>query len=425
MHNIQDLKLLHQKCYLAGEWVGASDGGLIDVANPATGEVIGSVPNMGREATKYVIKRAKEAWDSWRKQVAKERAGIMQNWHSLILENIEELSLILTWEQGKPLAQAKGEILNGLGFIELYLEEAKRIYGDVIPASNTDSRIMVIKQPVGVVALITPWNFPSSMIMRKAAAALAAGCPVVIKPSELTPFSALALADLAEKAGFPEGIFNVITGAPEEIGDEFCKNIDVRKLSFTGSTKVGKLLAEKSADNLKKLSLELGGNAPFIVFEDADLKSAITGVIISKFRNSGQTCICANRIFVHIDVYDGFIGGFLKEATSLKIGNGLKDDVDLGPMINKEAVSKGNNFIDDAIAKGGKLLLGGKSDSLFFAPTIITNASPDMLCFSEEIFAPIAVIYKFNADDEALEMANNTLFGLAAYMYTNNITKSV
>lgn len=426
---LSDPNLLCMQAYINGQFLDADDQSVMEVTNPANGEVIATIPNMKGAETERAIDAANKAWPAWRKKTARERANILRKWYELICEHVDDLAYILTMEQGKPLAQAKGEILNGAGFVEWFAEEGRRIYGDIIPTHQENHRLMVLKQPIGVAAAITPWNFPSSMITRKASAALAAGCPIILKPSELTPLSALALAELATRAGIPAGIFNVVTGDAVQIGNALCESDVVRKLSFTGSTPIGKLLMSQSADTLKKLSLELGGNAPFIVFDDADLDAAVAGAIASKYRNSGQTCICANRIFVQEGIYDDFMSAFVKAVKEMKIANGMTNDSDIGPMINQAGVDKATEMVTDALAKGGELLCGADDfddlGALFMAPHIISNATTEMACFKSEIFGPVAPIFKFKTEDDVIAMANDTEYGLAAYVYCKDLARTM
>ena len=418
--------LLREQCYIAGEWVGADSGKTIDVTNPATGELLGTVPNCGAEETRRAIDAAEAALPAWRAKTAKERAGVLRKWFDLMMANQEELARILTMEQGKSLAEARGEIAYGASFIEWFAEEGKRLYGDVIPGHMADKRIVVLKQPIGVTAAITPWNFPNAMITRKAGPALAAGCPMVIKPAAQTPFSALALAALAEEAGIPKGILSVVTGSASAIGGEMTGNPKVRKLSFTGSTEIGRLLMRQSADTIKKLSLELGGNAPFIVFDDADIDAAVAGAMASKYRNSGQTCVCTNRLYVQAGVYDEFVGKLAAAASALKVGNGLEAGTEQGPLIDANAVAKVEEHVADALAKGATLLAGGKRHALggtFFEPTVLSGVTQDMLVASEETFGPLAPVIRFETEDEAINMANDTEFGLASYFYSRNLSR--
>jgi succinate-semialdehyde dehydrogenase/glutarate-semialdehyde dehydrogenase len=422
--NLKDPKLFREQCYIDGAWVAADSKKTFPVDNPATGETIGVVPDMGAAETKRAIEAADKAWPAWRAKTAKERAAILRKWFDLMMANQDDLGLILTTEQGKPLAEAKGEIAYGASFVEWFAEEAKRVYGDVIPPHQADKRILVLKQPIGVSAMITPWNFPNAMITRKAAPALAAGCTVVIKPAEQTPFSALAMAELAERAGIPKGVFNVLTGDAPTIGKEMCANPTVRKLSFTGSTEVGRILMRQSADTIKKLSLELGGNAPFIVFDDADLDAAVEGAIASKYRNAGQTCVCANRIYVQDKVYDAFAAKLADKVKQFKVGAGTEAGVVIGPLIDQQGMKKVEEHVADATAKGAKVILGGKPHSrggLFFEPTILTGVTQAMRVSNEETFGPVAPLYRFKTDDDAIAMANATEFGLAGYFYSRDI----
>jgi succinate-semialdehyde dehydrogenase/glutarate-semialdehyde dehydrogenase len=422
--DLKDPKLFREQCYIDGAWVAADSKKTFSVDNPATGETIGTVPDMGTAETKRAIEAADRAWPAWRAKTAKERSAILRKWFDLMMANQDDLGLILTTEQGKPLAEAKGEIAYGASFVEWFAEEAKRVYGDVIPPHQADKRILVLKQPIGVSAMITPWNFPNAMITRKAAPALAAGCTVVIKPAEQTPFSALAMAELAERAGIPKGVFNVLTGDAPTIGKEMCANPTVRKLSFTGSTEVGRILMRQSADTIKKLSLELGGNAPFIVFDDADLDAAVEGAIASKYRNAGQTCVCANRIYVQDKVYDAFAAKLAEKVKQFKVGAGTEAGVVIGPLIDQQGMKKVEEHVADATAKGAKVILGGRPHSrggLFFEPTILTGVTQAMRVSNEETFGPVAPLYRFKTDDEAIAMANATEFGLAGYFYSRDI----
>lgn len=419
--------LLRDKCYINGEWVAAKSGETFDVTNPATGEVLASVPKCGAEETYQAIADAKAAQKAWAAKTAKERGAVLQRWRQLMLENQEDLARLMTAEQGKPLKEAMGEVVYAASFFEWYAEEAKRIYGDIIPANEADKRILVMRQPIGVVGAITPWNFPSAMITRKAAPALAAGCTMVLKPGEDTPLSALALAELAEQAGVPKGVFNVVTGVPQDIGGALCESPDVAKISFTGSTAVGKILLRQCADTVKKLSLELGGNAPFIVFDDADVDAAVEGAMISKYRNTGQTCVCANRIYVQSGIYDEFAKKLAEAASTLQVGAGLEGDSDQGPLINEAAVAKVESHVEDAVAKGANVLLGGKRHAkggTYFEPTVIANVTPDMKVSSEETFGPLAPLFKFEDEADVVELANNTRFGLASYFYTKDISRA-
>ena len=421
---LKDPTLLRQQCYVDGKWTDADSGTTHPVLNPATGRAIGTVPVFLREETRRAIEAADRAWPAWRAKTAKERSTILRKWNDLILANVDDLALILTTEQGKALAEAKGEVTIGAAYIEWFAEEAKRIYGDVIPTIGNDRRLVVIKQPVGVCAAITPWNFPTSMITRKVSPALAAGCTVVIKPAEATPYSALALAELAHRAGFPPGVLNIVTGKASAIGAEMCANPTVRKVSFTGSTEIGRLLMQQVAPTVKKISLELGGNAPFIVFDDADLDAAAEGAIVSKYRNSGQTCVCANRFFVHDAVYDSFAQKLAERVRALKVGPGTEPGVTQGPLINAAAVDKVDEHIHDATARGAKVAVGGKRHALggtFYEPTVLTNVTPEMKIFREETFGPVAPLIRFKTDAEVVELANRTEFGLASYFYSRDV----
>ncbi len=417
--------LVCEAAFLGGDWVQATSGARFDVTNPARGDIIAQVPDLGRAQVSQAIAAAKTAQKPWAARAAKERANILRKWFDLMMANQEDLAIIMTAEQGKPLAEARGEIAYGASFVEWFAEEAKRIYGETIPGHMADKRITVIKQPIGVAAGITPWNFPNAMIARKVAPALAAGCAFVIKPSELTPLSALAMAKLAEEAGVPPGLFSVVTSTDSSaIGKEFCENEIVRKLTFTGSTQVGRILLRQAADQVMKCSMELGGNAPFIVFDDADLDEAVTGAIACKFRNNGQTCVCANRIYVQAGVYDAFAAKFKTAVEALQVGDGFSDGTTLGPLIEPKAVDKVQNHLDDALEKGGQILTGGKPHDLgaqFFEPTIITQATKDMLVSTEETFGPFAPLFKFDSEDDVIEQANDTIFGLAAYFYAKDI----
>ncbi len=417
---LKDSRLLRQQCYIAGQWCDADDGSTLPVNNPATDEILGTVPKMGAPETRRAIEAAQEAFPAWRAKTAKERAAILRAWFNLLMENQEDLAVLMTAEQGKPLAESKGEIAYAASFIEWFAEEGKRIYGDTIPTHLPDRRIIVLKEPIGVTVAITPWNFPAAMITRKVGPALAAGCPMVIKPASQTPYSALALAELGERAGIPAGVLSVVTGASAAIGGEMTSNPIVRKLSFTGSTEVGKLLMQQCAGTVKKLSLELGGNAPFIVLDDADLDAAIDGAIASKYRNTGQTCVCANRILAQDSIYDEFMEKLSKAVAELRIGDGLKGEVEQGPLIDMAAVEKVEAHIADAMAKGARLVVGGGRHALggtFFEPTILADVTPQMDVAREETFGPLAPVFRFDSDDQAIQMANDTEFGLAAYFY--------
>ena len=418
--------LFKQQCYINGQWKDAKSGETIDVTNPATGETLGTIPKMGAAETAEAIEGARVAQKAWAAMTAKERHAILIKWFNLMMENQAELGELLTLEQGKPLAEAKGEIAYGASFIEWFAEEGKRTYGEIIPGHQRDKRIQVIKQPIGVTAAITPWNFPNAMITRKAGAALAAGCSMVVKPATATPYSALALCVLAEEAGIPAGVLSVITGSSSAIGSEITSNPTVRKLSFTGSTEVGAKLMEQCAPQIKKTSMELGGNAPFIVFDDADLDAAVEGAIICKFRNNGQTCVCANRIYVQSGVYDAFAEKFAARVKEMKVGNGMTDGVAFGPLIEPQAVAKVKEHVEDAVAKGAKVILGGKEHELgglFFEPTIVTNVDRSMAVTQEETFGPLAPLYRFESEDEVIEQANDTRFGLASYFYAQNLSR--
>ncbi|GAO24319.1 succinate-semialdehyde dehydrogenase [Alicycliphilus sp. B1] len=422
-----DSQLFKQHAYINGEWLSALDGETQSIFNPATGQLIGKVPVMGRQEARQAIDAANQALPAWRALPARERSARLRAWFELMLEHREELARLMTIEQGKPLAEARNEILYAASFVEWFAEEGKRVYGDVIPSPQADKRLLVIKQPVGVTAAITPWNFPSAMITRKAAPALAAGCTMVLKPAPQTPFSALALAALAQQASIPVGVFNVVTGSAEEIGGEFTSNPIVRKLTFTGSTHIGRLLMAQCAHDVKKMSLELGGNAPFIVFEDADLDKAVEGALIAKYRNNGQTCVCTNRIYVHDSIYDDFALKLKNAVDGLRVGNGLENGITIGPLINDAAVEKVKYHIIDALSKGATLLTGGKQHSLggcFFEPTILTNVSKNSLVAKEETFGPLAPIFRFNDESEVIEFANDTEYGLAAYFYTKNLSRA-
>jgi len=421
---LQDSKLFRQACYIDGAWVEAGAQGAIDVDNPATGETIGTVPRLGRAETRQAIDAAERAFPAWRKKTAKERAVIMRRWFDLMMANQEDLAALMTTEQGKPLTESKGEVAYAAAFLEWFGEEAKRIYGDTIPSHQPDKRIVVTKEPIGVVACITPWNFPLAMITRKAGPAIAAGCTVVLKPASQTPFSALALAELAERAGMPKGVLNIVTGAATEIGGELTSNPVVRKLSFTGSTEIGKVLMAQCAGTVKKLSLELGGNAPFIVFDDADLDAAVEGAIMSKYRNTGQTCVCANRLLVQDAVYDTFAEKLAGAVKKLKPANGLEAGATQGPLIDDRAVEKVESHISDATSKGAKVLVGGKRHALggrFFEPTVLTDVTPAMVIAREETFGPVAPLFHFKTEADAIRLANDTEFGLAAYFYGRDI----
>ena len=420
-------QLFRQKAYIAGEWVESETGAVQSIFNPATGELLGTVPNLGAEDTQKAIDFAYHAQKEWAAKTAQERSSILRRWYELMIAHADDLANILTLEQGKPLVEAKGEILYAASFIEWFAEEGKRVYGDIIPSHKAGARLMVLKQPIGVVGAITPWNFPSAMITRKCAPAMAAGCPFIVKPAPDTPFSALALAVLAEEAGIPAGIFNVVTGDAVAIGGELTSNDKVKKLSFTGSTHIGKLLMGQCANTVKKVSLELGGNAPFIIFDDADIDSAIEGAMASKFRNAGQTCVCTNRFLVQDGVHDLFVEKLTQAVESLQVGNGLETGVSQGPLINDAAINKIEDHVADAIAKGGILNTGGNRHKLggtFYEPTVISGVTPEMKVAKEETFGPLAPIFRFSTEDEALQMANDSEFGLAAYIYTRDLGRS-
>jgi len=424
---LKDPTLLRQQCYVDGTWIDADGGGKIDVTNPATGEVIGTVPNLQAAETRRAIEAAAAAFPAWAAKTAKERSVILRRWNDLMLANADDLAVIMTAEQGKPLAEAKGEVAYAASFIEWFAEEAKRVYGDVIPGHQPDKRIVVLRQPVGVVAAITPWNFPAAMITRKAGPALAAGCTFVCKPATQTPYSALAMAELAHRAGVPKGVFSVVTGSAAAIGGEMTSNPIVRKLTFTASTEIGKKLVAQCAGTLKKVSMELGGNAPFIVFDDADLDAAVQGAIASKYRNTGQTCVCANRLLVQEGVYDAFVAKLVEAVRKLRVGDGLAGATEQGPLIDAKAVAKVEEHIADALAKGGKVALGGKRHALggtFFEPTIVTHVTPDMMVAREETFGPVAPIFAFRHEKDAIRMANDTEFGLASYFYTRDLARA-
>ena len=419
-----DTSLLFDRSYVNGQWTTEGTASF-EVMNPANGETLATVADGNVIMTKKAIKAADRAFKLWSKTTAKYRASILEKWNDLIIAHSDELADIMTLECGKPLAESKGEVAYGASFIKWFAEEGKRIYGDVIPPHTENRRIIVIKQPIGVVAAMTPWNFPLAMITRKVGPALAAGCTVIIRPTCEAPLTALALVHLAEQAGFPPGVVNIVVGSDSAaMGKVFCESELVKKISFTGSTKIGQILMAQSSNSLKKLSLELGGNAPFIVFEDADIDQAVAGAMVSKFRNAGQTCVCVNRFLIHEKVYDEFTAKLCKAVSELKIGNGLDEGVNIGPLINKNAVKKTTQFIEDAKAKGGTILIGGNAlGNCYFEPTVIGNASKEMLFSSEEIFGPIAPIYKFSSDEQAIQMANDTIYGLASYFYSQNVAR--
>lgn len=426
MSSLQSTELFQQQAYINGQWLAAQSNATVPVTNPATGEEIGTIPNMGAAEATQAVEAAYTALQSWKALTAQNRADILLTWYKLVLDHTDELALIMTIEQGKPLAEAKGEVRYAASFIQWFAEEGKRIYGDVIPTVNNQQRFIISKEPVGVVAAITPWNFPIAMITRKAAPALAAGCTVVIKPANETPYCALAIAKLAEKAGIPAGVINVVTGKSQEIGSVFTSHEKVKKLTFTGSTPVGRLLMQQCSSTIKKLALELGGNAPLIVFDDADLDKAVQGAIFAKFRNAGQTCVCANRIYVHDNIYQAFAEKFVQEVQKFKVGNGLEDGVQIGPLINEKAVLKAQQLIDDAVSKGAKVACGGKQHALgqtFYEPSVLTNVDRTMEIVQEEIFGPVAPLIRFTDEADVVAQANDTIFGLAAYVYSENISR--
>lgn len=426
MQALQNNTLFQQTAFIHGQWLDAHDQDRLWVSNPATGEQIGSIPNMGQQEAVQAVESAHQALAEWKALTAQARADLLLTWHKLTLEHAEDLARIMTIEQGKPLAEALGEVKYAASFIQWFAEEGKRVYGDVIPTTNAGQRFLVTKEGIGVVAAITPWNFPLAMITRKAAPALAAGCTIVIKPANETPYCALAIAKLAEKAGIPAGVINVITGKSEAIGSVFTTHEKVKKLTFTGSTPVGRLLMQQCASTVKKLALELGGNAPLIVFEDADLDKAVQGAILAKYRNAGQTCVCANRIYVHQRVYQAFTEKFVAAVKALKVGNGLDEGTQIGPLINEKALLKAQKLIDDACSKGASIACGGQRHTLgqhFYEPTVLTGVTQQMEIVSEEIFGPVAPLIAFETDEEVIEQANATIYGLAAYVYTENISR--
>ncbi|MDF3936847.1 NADP-dependent succinate-semialdehyde dehydrogenase [Pseudomonas citronellolis] len=421
---LNDAKLFRQQAYIDGSWLDADSGQTIKVNNPATNEIIGSVPKMGAAETRRAIEAAEKALPGWRALTAKERANKLRRWFELMIENQDDLARLMTIEQGKPLAEAKGEIAYAASFLEWFAEEAKRVYGDTIPGHQPDKRLIVIKQPIGVTAAITPWNFPSAMITRKAGPALAAGCTMVLKPASQTPYSALALAELAERAGIPKGVFSVVTGSAGEVGGELTGNPTVRKLTFTGSTEIGRQLMAECAKDIKKVSLELGGNAPFIVFDDADLDAAVEGALISKYRNNGQTCVCANRLYVQDGVYDVFVDKLKAAVAKLNIGNGLEQGITTGPLIDSKAVAKVEEHIADAVGKGAKIVAGGKPHALggtFFEPTILVDVPKNALVSKDETFGPLAPVFRFKDEADVIAMSNDTEFGLASYFYARDL----
>ncbi|QLE98240.1 NAD-dependent succinate-semialdehyde dehydrogenase [Neptunomonas phycophila] len=423
---LKDMSLLKDRCLVNGQWVEAGNKSTIDVINPATGDVITSIPHLSASEIPAVISASQVAQREWAAMAAKERSKILRRWFELLLENADDLALLMTTEQGKPLAEAKGEIAYAASFIEWFAEEAKRIYGDTIPAPLANQRLTVIKQPIGVTAAITPWNFPAAMITRKAAPALAAGCSMIVRPADLTPLTALAIGELAQRAGIPDGVFQVVTGSASKIGKVLTDSTTVTKLSFTGSTEVGRLLMAQCAETIKKMSLELGGNAPFIVFDDADLDKAVEGAMASKYRNAGQTCVCANRILVQRGVYKAFSEKLLEKVKALNVGDGTQPGTDIGPMIEEKAIAKVEEHIQDAVSKGATLLYGGERlGGLFLKPSILTDVTPDMKVAQEETFGPMAPLFPFDTEEEAVAMANDTIFGLAAYFFTKDYARSI
>jgi succinate-semialdehyde dehydrogenase/glutarate-semialdehyde dehydrogenase len=423
---LSDNKLFRQQCYVNGDWIDADNGNTINVTNPVDNSIIGTIPKLGSEETRRAIEGAEKAQRKWRQLTGKERSAILRNWYNLMMENQEDLAILMTIEQGKPLNESRGEILYAASFIEWFAEEGKRVYGDTIPGHQRDKRIVVLKEPIGVCAAITPWNFPSAMITRKAGPALAAGCSMVVKPATSTPYSALAMAELAERAGVPPGVLSVVTGGSSDIGGELTSNPIVRKLTFTGSTEVGRKLIEQCAGTIKKVSMELGGNAPFLVFDDADLDEAVEGAMASKYRNTGQTCVCANRILAQDGIYEEFTEKLADAVKNLKVGNGLDDGVTQGPLIDMAAVEKVEQHITDAVSKGAKIVVGGDRHSMggtFFQPTLLVDVTPTMEVTREETFGPLAPIYRFHTDDEGIKLANDTEFGLAAYFYARDVNR--
>jgi len=421
MLHLADPSLLRSACLVNGEWRQSVSGRLIDVTNPADGSVVGQVPRFDHDEIAEVITAAEQAQKPWAARTAKDRSGVLRRWFELIVANAEDIALIMTSEQGKPLAEARGEVIYAASFIEWFAEEAKRIYGETVPAPLTSQRITVLKQPIGVTAAITPWNFPAAMITRKVGPALAAGCTMIVRPADLTPLTALALGALAERAGIPAGVLQIVTGSSTGIGKALTESGTVRKLSFTGSTEVGRLLMAQCAPTIKKVSLELGGNAPFIVFDDADLDAAVEGAIISKFRNAGQTCVCANRFLVQDGVYDAFAEKLAERVAGLRVGNGITKGTDLGPLIEEKALQKVEDHIADALSKGAELVQGGKRlGGLYMSPAVVTGVTPAMKVAQEETFGPLAPLFRFKTEDEALRLANDTIFGLAAYFYTRD-----
>ncbi len=427
MLKLNDPTLLREDVFIDGQWYPANNGQTLDVMNPATGELLGKLPRCGVEETRRAIQAAEAAWPEWKRRTAQERSRLIRCWGDLIMENQEDLALIMTSEQGKPLSEARGEIAYAASFLEWFAEEGKRTYGDVIPQTINDQRIVVVKEPVGVVAAITPWNFPSAMITRKAGPALAVGCTMVVKPATATPLSALALAELSLRAGIPRGVFNVITGSAGAIGGEITSNPAVRKLTFTGSTEIGKQLMRDCAGTMKKVSMELGGNAPFIIFDDADIDAAVQGALVSKYRNTGQTCVCTNRFLAQSGVYDDFCRKLADAVVAMPVGNGAEPGVLQGPLIDSTALARVEELVADALAKGGRLITGGKPHTLggtYYEPTVIADATSQMRVAAEEIFGPLAPVFRFNTEEEAIRMANDTEFGLAAYFYTRDLART-
>ncbi|MGX1186560.1 succinate-semialdehyde dehydrogenase/glutarate-semialdehyde dehydrogenase [Pseudomonas sp. F-14 TE3623] len=423
---LNDPKLFRQQAYIDGVWVDADNGQTLKVNNPATGEIIGSVPKMGATETRRAIEAADKALPAWRALTAKDRANKLRKWFDLMMANQEDLARLMTLEQGKPLTESRGEIAYAASFLEWFGEEAKRVYGDMIPGHQVDKRLMVLKQPIGVTAAITPWNFPSAMITRKAGPALAAGCTMVLKPASQTPYSALALAELAERAGIPKGVFSVVTGSAGEVGGELTGNPIVRKLTFTGSTEIGRQLMIECAKDIKKVSLELGGNAPFIVFDDADLDAAVEGALISKYRNNGQTCVCANRLYIQDGIYDAFVEKLTAAVAKLNIGNGLENGITTGPLIDAKAMAKVREHIEDAVSKGARVVAGGKPHALggtFFEPTVLVDVPRNAAVAKEETFGPLAPLFRFKDEADVIAMANDTEFGLASYFYARDMSR--
>jgi len=421
IHELKCPELFKQQAYINGQWLDADDGATLDVLNPANGQRVGQVARCGSAETERAVLAAETALETWKNLTVKQRSVHLRRWYELVIDHADDLALILTLEQGKPLAEAKGEIIYGANYIEWFAEEAKRIYGDTIAPPSNDKRLVCIKQPIGVVACITPWNFPNAMLTRKIAPALAAGCTVVCKPANATPLSAYALAVLAEQAGIPAGVINIVSGKTGEIGDVLTRHPSVRKLTFTGSTEVGKSLMEACASTVKKTSMELGGNAPFIVFDDADIEAAVVGAMASKYRNAGQTCVCTNRILVQASVYDAFAEKLAAAVANLKVGNGMEEGVSIGPLIDEQAASDVMSFVDDAVAKGAKVIAGGARTGCYVEPTILLDVNPSMRVFNDEIFGPVAPIFKFSTEQEAIQMANDTNVGLACYFYSRDI----